>query len=118
MDKEEEEKENQCFNDGFVRSNGCNIRTEEYVDALSEPGVVGSGCDWFHRSGFLPELQNVEEYLSLHLSAPVLETVEARYVVQEIHLLENVVVVSNRDGLPHLGQPVWHRQVLRLFYCP
>ncbi len=78
---------------------------------------------WFHRAGFLPELQNVEEYLSPHLSAPVLETVEARHVVQEIHLLEKAsrsgaILVSNEDGLPHLGQPVWHRQVLRLLYCP
>ena len=54
--KGEEEKENSYFNDGSMRSNSGNIRTEEYSDVVSEPGVVGSGCGWLHRAGFLPEL--------------------------------------------------------------
>lgn len=36
-----------------MRSNSGNIRTEEYLDAASEPGVVGSGCGWLHRAGSL-----------------------------------------------------------------
>ena len=121
--QEEKEKENECFNDVSMQSNSCNIRTEEYVDAVSEPGVVGLGCDWFHRAGAFPELQNVTEYLSPHLSAPHIETFEARHVVQETHLFEKAsrsgaVLVSNGGWLPHLGQPVWHCEVLRLLYCP
>jgi len=50
-----------------MRSN--NICTEKHLDAASEPGVVGSGCGWLHGAGILPELQNVEEYLSSHVSA-------------------------------------------------
>ena len=85
--KEEEEEENSDVNDGSMRSNNCNIHTEKYLDAASEPGVVGSGCGWLHGAGILPELYNVEEYLSSHLSAPLSETFKRR-VVQEIHLLE------------------------------
>jgi len=39
-----------------MRSNNRNIRTEKYLDAASEPVVVGSGCGWLHGAGVLPEL--------------------------------------------------------------
>jgi len=54
--KEEEEEENSDVNDGSMRSNNRNIHTEKYLDAASEPGVVGSGCGWLHGAGILPEL--------------------------------------------------------------
>ena len=88
----------------------------------SEPGVVGSGCGWLDGARILPELYNVEEYLSSHLSAPLpFKTFKRRHIVHEIHLLEKAsgsgaIVGSNGGGLPHLGQPVWHLKVLRLRY--
>ena len=42
--KVEEEDENSDVNDGSMRSNNRNICTGKYLDAASEPGVVGSGC--------------------------------------------------------------------------
>jgi len=50
-------KQNSDVNDGSMRSKNRNIRTEKYLDAASEPGVVGSGSGWLHGAGILPDFR-------------------------------------------------------------
>lgn len=73
-----------------VWSSGCYLRTEVYVNAKSEPGVVKSWSQGFHWHGVNPQFQDLKTNILKYLSAPFLENVKKGYEAPPSYTCEQV----------------------------